>query len=184
MHEAAPSFSRPPFVVVGRHGSRKSVRQCGPIQINAKRCRNLTVLAMRPESGDRYVVGYPRPRHRGSVESRAQKAHSAPPHGKQTAMTVARFPHLAHWGAFTALVEDGRVVGCEAFARDPAPSNMLDAIPEMVHSPLRIARPAIREGWREGKDRTGADRFREVSWEEALATVAWELARVRETCGP
>jgi len=98
-------------------------------------------------------------------------------------MTVARFPHLAHWGAFTALVEDGRVVGCEAFARDPAPSNMLDAIPEMVHSPLRIARPAIREGWREGKDRTGADRFREVSWEEALATVASELARVRETFG-
>jgi len=98
-------------------------------------------------------------------------------------MTVARFPHLAHWGAFTALVEDGRVVGCEPFARDPAPSDMLDAIPEMVHSPLRIARPAIREGWREGKARTGADRFREVSWEEALATVASELARVRETFG-
>src|SRR5262249_52631400 len=98
-------------------------------------------------------------------------------------MTVARFPHLAHWGAFTALVEGGRVVGCEPFARDPAPSDMLDAIPEMVHSPLRIARPAIREGWREGKDRTGADRFREVSWEEALATVAAELARVRETFG-
>ncbi|MBV8423442.1 MAG: molybdopterin-dependent oxidoreductase [Hyphomicrobiales bacterium] len=98
-------------------------------------------------------------------------------------MTIARFPHLAHWGAFTALVEDGRVVGCEPFARDPAPSNMLDAIPEMVHSPLRIARPAIREGWREGKERTGADRFREVSWEEALATVASELARVRETFG-
>ena len=98
-------------------------------------------------------------------------------------MTVARFPHLAHWGAFTALVEDRRVVGCEPFARDPAPSNMLDAIPEMVHSPLRIARPAIREGWREGKERTGADRFREVSWEEALATVASELARVRETFG-
>ena len=66
-------------------------------------------------------------------------------------MTVARFPSLAHWGAFTALVEDGRVVGCEPFARDPAPSDMLSAIPEMVHSPLRIARPAIREGWREGK---------------------------------
>ena len=28
---------------------------------------------------------------------------------------------------------------------------MLEAIPDMVHSPLRIARPAIREGWREGK---------------------------------
>jgi len=96
-------------------------------------------------------------------------------------MTVARFPSLAHWGTFTALVEHGRVVGCEPFARDPAPSNMLEAIPTMVHSPLRIARPAIRDGWREGKPRTGADRFHEVSWDEALDAVAAELARVRET---
>ena len=78
-------------------------------------------------------------------------------------MTVARTPSLAHWGAFTALVENGRVIGCEPFARDALPSPMLDAMPEMVHSPLRIARPAIREGWREGRPRTGADRFREVS---------------------
>ena len=68
-------------------------------------------------------------------------------------MPVARFPSLAHWGAFTALVEDGRLVGCEPFARDPAPSHMLEAIPAMVHSPLRIARPAIRDGWRESPDK-------------------------------
>jgi biotin/methionine sulfoxide reductase len=98
-------------------------------------------------------------------------------------MPLARFPSLAHWGAFTALVEDGRLVGCEPFARDPAPSNLLDAMPEMVHSPLRIARPAIREGWRERKPRTGADRYREVSWDEALDTVAGEIKRVRETHG-
>jgi biotin/methionine sulfoxide reductase len=98
-------------------------------------------------------------------------------------MAIARFPSLAHWGAFTALVEDGRLVGCEPFARDPAPSDMLAAMPEMVHSKLRIARPAIREGWREGKPRTGADAFREVSWEEALDTVASEIARVRERHG-
>jgi biotin/methionine sulfoxide reductase len=98
-------------------------------------------------------------------------------------MSVARFPTLAHWGAYTALVENGRVIGCEPFARDPAPSNMLEAIPAMVHSPLRIARPAIREGWRQRKERTGSDRFHEVSWDEALAAVAEELARVREEFG-
>src|SRR4249919_2226329 len=98
-------------------------------------------------------------------------------------MTVARFPSLAHWGAFTALVERGRIIGCEPFARDPTPSSMLEAIPAMVHSPLRIARPAIREGWREGKPRTGTERFYEVSWDEALDAVAAELARVRETFG-
>ncbi len=98
-------------------------------------------------------------------------------------MTIKRFPSLAHWGAFNALVEDGRVIGCEPFTHDPAPSPMLDAVPAMVHSPLRIARPAVREGWREGKPRTGADRFREVSWDEALALVADELARVRQQHG-
>lgn len=98
-------------------------------------------------------------------------------------MTLKRVPSLAHWGAFTALVEDGRVVGCEPFTGDPAPSPMLAAIPEMVHSPLRIARPAIREGWREGKPRTGQDRFREVSWDEALDLVAGELSRVRRDFG-
>src|SRR6516165_5219530 len=98
-------------------------------------------------------------------------------------MSIARFPSLAHWGAYTALVENGRVIGCEPFARDPAPSSMLEAIPAMVHSPLRIARPAIREGWREGEPRTGSDRFREVSWDEALSVVAEELSRVREAFG-
>jgi biotin/methionine sulfoxide reductase len=98
-------------------------------------------------------------------------------------MTLARFPSLAHWGAFTALVENGRVVGCEPFERDPGPSDMLDAIPAMVHSPLRIAQPAIRDGWREGKERAGTERFHEVSWDEALDVVAGELARVRETFG-
>ena len=98
-------------------------------------------------------------------------------------MTLKRFPSLSHWGAFNALVEDGRVVGCEPFAHDPAPSPMLDAIPAMVHSPLRIARPAVREGWEEGRPRTGMDRFREISWDEALALVAQELKRVREAHG-
>ena len=98
-------------------------------------------------------------------------------------MTIARTPSLAHWGAFNALVENGRVIGCEPFVRDALPSPMLAAMPEMVHSPLRIARPAIREGWREGRPRSGADRFREVSWDEALDLVAGELTRVRGNYG-
>src|ERR1700761_6670084 len=98
-------------------------------------------------------------------------------------MTIARFPSLAHWGAFYALVGNGRLIGCEPFKRDSAPSPMLAAIPEMVHSPLRISRPAIREGWREGRPRSGSDRFREVEWDEALDLVASELMRVRGVFG-
>lgn len=60
-------------------------------------------------------------------------------------MPEQRFPQLAHWGAYTAVVKDGRLVRCEPFERDRHPSPMLHAIPEMVYSPLRIARPAVRE---------------------------------------
>ncbi len=103
-------------------------------------------------------------------------------------MAFDRYPSLAHWGAFTALVEEGRVVGCEPFALDPEPSPMLEAIPAMVHSPLRVQRPAVRESWlraREGSDRSrrGRDAFVEVSWDTALDLVAGEIARVRERHG-
>ena len=99
-----------------------------------------------------------------------------------------RYSSLSHWGAFTAVVEDGRVVRCEPFPADPAPSPMLAAIPAMVHSPLRVARPAVREGWlraRDGNDRTrrGKEPFVEVGWDVALRLVAQELARVRSQHG-
>src|SRR5262249_7168115 len=126
----------------------------------------------RTASTGRCAAGYYRRGRRGAVESRPQKAHSpTQATGSQPAMTVARFPQLAHWGASPGWGGAARVSGCGPFARAPARSNMLDATPEMVHSPLRIARPAIRDGWREGKERTGADRFHEVSWDEALAAV-------------
>ena len=98
-------------------------------------------------------------------------------------MTVGRFPSLAHWGAYTAVVENGRVIGCEPFMRDPAPSELLEAIPAMVHSPLRIARPAVRKGWRKGDPRSGTDEFEEVSWAAALDLVAGEITRVRDSHG-
>lgn len=98
-------------------------------------------------------------------------------------MTQTRHPSLAHWGAFTAVVESGRLIRCEPFVADAAPSPMLNAIAEMVHSPLRVERPAVRRGWLEGnRDREG-DEYVEVSWDEALDRVAGELARVRRDHG-
>jgi len=100
-----------------------------------------------------------------------------------------RTPSLAHWGAFNAVVRDGRLVACEPFEHDPQPSPMLDAIPGMVYSPLRIARPAVREGWlrqRESSDRAqrGREAFVEVSWEQALDLVADAIQRTRDRHGP
>ncbi len=101
-------------------------------------------------------------------------------------MSIERFQQLAHWGAFTAVVEDGRFARCEPFAADPAPSPMLSAMPSMVYSPTRILRPAVRKSWLEKRDRTqrGSDAYVEVSWNEALDLVAAELQRVRAERGP
>ncbi|MCY1166794.1 Dimethyl sulfoxide/trimethylamine N-oxide reductase [compost metagenome] len=101
---------------------------------------------------------------------------------------IERFPSLSHWGAFTAVVSDGKLIACEPFEHDPVPSAILQSMPGMMQSPLRIARPAVREGWlhqREHSDRTarGSDRFVEVSWDLALELVSGELARVREQHG-
>ena len=96
--------------------------------------------------------------------------------------------HSSHWGAFNALVEDGRLVDVEAFERDPNPSPIIDSIPAAVYSPTRVRRPAIRKSWLEGGPGTrtsarGSDPFVEVEWEEALDLLAAELERVRETHG-
>src|SRR5215470_9210534 len=102
-------------------------------------------------------------------------------------MTSRFVPHHSHWGAFHAEVRDGRVVGVKPFERDPDPSPLIEAIPQAVHSPNRVAAPMVREGFlarglasREGR---GRERFVPVSWERALDLVATELARVKREHG-
>jgi biotin/methionine sulfoxide reductase len=65
----------------------------------------------------------------------------------------------------------------------------LSAIPEIVHSPLRIGAPAVREsvfchGPGAAPERRGRERFVEVGWDRALRLVAAEIARVRDDHGP
>jgi hypothetical protein len=107
-------------------------------------------------------------------------------------MTTRRaFQSLAHWGAFTAHVEDGRLVGVSPFAEDPQPSPLIEAWPEMVYAENRIRKPSIRRGWLETVGRglphpghgRGDDTFVEVSWDEALGHVQRELERVRREHG-
>ncbi|TDT99797.1 biotin/methionine sulfoxide reductase [Azorhizobium sp. AG788] len=98
-------------------------------------------------------------------------------------MVVQRKPHLAHWGAFTALVEEGRLVGCEPFAADPAPSPLLGSIVPSVYSERRIQKPMVREsflkhGAAAGGEGRGHEPMVEVSWETALDLAAREISRV------
>lgn len=103
-------------------------------------------------------------------------------------MSIKRYPQLAHWGAYTAVVEDGRLIRCEPYAADADPSPMLASIPELVYSDKRIRKPAVRRSWlqkRENSDRTlrGKEDFIEVDWELALDLVAEENRRVRDRYG-
>ncbi|BFI44544.1 biotin transporter BioY [Yersinia pseudotuberculosis] len=104
-------------------------------------------------------------------------------------MSIIRYPQLAHWGAYTAVVEDGKLIRCEPFADDPDPSPLLNSTVPMVYSDKRIRKPAIRRSWlkrREKSDRTlrGQEDFVEVDWDVALDLVAEENRRVRDQYGP
>jgi biotin/methionine sulfoxide reductase len=102
-------------------------------------------------------------------------------------MTLRVVRHHAHWGAFLAEVEAGRVVGVRPFERDPDPSPLLDAIPAAVHAATRIDRPMVRQGWLAHGPGRGEGRGREpfvpVTWDRALGLVAGELDRVRRRYG-
>ena len=102
-------------------------------------------------------------------------------------MTRTLVRNHSHWGAFTAEVEDGRIVGVRPFERDTDPSPIVEAIPSAVYSSTRVAQPVVREGWLKHGPGHGEGRGREpfvpVSWERALDLVAGELDRVKRDHG-
>lgn len=101
---------------------------------------------------------------------------------------MTKLPHAAHWGAFTATVEHGRLQAVEPPPDDPAPPPILQGMPDALHSPLRIDRPYVRKAWlngdRAGGTPRGADAFIPIPWDQATTLVATELQRVRDTHGP
>jgi anaerobic selenocysteine-containing dehydrogenase len=99
-----------------------------------------------------------------------------------------RIGHGSHWGAFDAVVEDGRFVAAEPPARDPAPSPILKGMPAAVYHRTRVARPSIRKGWLErgfmaGGEGRGREPFVDIPWDEAIDLVSSELRRVKGEYG-
>jgi len=88
----------------------------------------------------------------------------------------------SHWGAFSVLTDNNRIIGTEPFAADPNPSRIPESLAAAVHHKTRVARPSFRRGWLENSDRArarrGCDEFVELPWDEALDVVAAELQRV------
>ncbi len=108
--------------------------------------------------------------------------------------TVERISHCSHWGAYTLLVDDGRIVGVEPFAGDPEPSPIIDSVPAWAEPRRRVLRPMARAGWLDAmrakrvptqaeRALRGVDRFVPIEWDEALALVAGEIGRVARAHG-
>ena len=99
---------------------------------------------------------------------------------------VAHASHTSHWGAYSAVVDGGRLVDVTPHRADPLPSPLLGNIVS-GNARARVLRPAIRRGWLEdgpGPDRRrGSDTWVEVGWDEALDRVAAELRRVIDEHG-
>ena len=96
--------------------------------------------------------------------------------------------NTSHWGAFNAIVQDGRLIDVTPFAGDEDPSPMLATIPSAIYHETRVARPMVRAGYLEhgiDSDRAGrgVEPFVPISWDTALDLVAKELLRVKEEHG-
>ncbi|MBN9409947.1 MAG: molybdopterin-dependent oxidoreductase [Burkholderiales bacterium] len=95
-------------------------------------------------------------------------------------------PHSAHWGAFQARWDDGRLT-VRPHPRDPDPNPLIDNLPGALRHPVRVSVPMVRRGWLERgpgpDDARGRDGYVPMDWDEVLDRLAAELARVRDAHG-
>ncbi|MEZ5783898.1 MAG: molybdopterin-dependent oxidoreductase [Rhizobiaceae bacterium] len=99
-----------------------------------------------------------------------------------------RVSHCSHWGSYTLLVDDGRIVGVEPFDQDPNPSPIIQNVTGWADPSKRVLKPMVRREWLEKRGHLdgggrGRDTFVEVSWETAFDLVASEINRVRHEHG-
>jgi biotin/methionine sulfoxide reductase len=92
-----------------------------------------------------------------------------------------------HWGTYRTRVEGGELKALDPVPWDSNPSPIGRSIPKGIISPSRVRSPAVRAGFLKGRgasrDQRGSEPFVEVSWEEAIALVAEEVARVKDAHG-
>ncbi|MCR1568459.1 trimethylamine-N-oxide reductase TorA [Mixta sp.] len=95
----------------------------------------------------------------------------------------------AHWGAFEAIIEQGRMVGVQPVKDDPAPDALIEMAPWQVYAPNRIKTPMVRKSWLENgpgshTELRGRDAWVPVSWDKAIDLVSDEIRRLQQTYGP
>jgi trimethylamine-N-oxide reductase (cytochrome c) len=121
---------------------------------------------------------------------------SAAAPGSALAQTMFENPNIrevdgiltgAHWGAFRAVVKDGKFVEAIPLISTPA-DDLIRATPEIVYSETRIKYPHVRrafleKGYKADPAGRGRDEWVRVPWDKALSLVAAEIKRVRSEAG-
>lgn len=94
----------------------------------------------------------------------------------------------SHWGAFRALVKDGKVQEIKPIELDKYPTEMVNGIKGILYNPSRVRYPMIRLDWlkkhKYAADTRGNNRFVRVTWDEAIDHFYKELERVQKEYGP
>ncbi|QUJ70265.1 trimethylamine-N-oxide reductase TorA (plasmid) [Photobacterium sp. GJ3] len=95
----------------------------------------------------------------------------------------------SHWGAFRAKVVNGIWVETVPFEKDKHPTDMIQAVREVVYNPARVKYPMVRLDWlkhgfRSDTSQRGDNRFVRVPWSQALDFFYHELERVQNEYGP
>ena len=98
------------------------------------------------------------------------------------------YHHSSHWGAFAAVVEDGKLTRVKPFKNAPSPSPILNSIPNAIYGKTRVSTPMVRSGWLEkgpekSKAKRGEESFIPISWDTAIELISDELKRVKKDHG-
>lgn len=95
----------------------------------------------------------------------------------------------SHWGVYSVETnESGDILNTYPAPYDTEPSPLIRGLQSLVHSPLRIDQPYVRQGFLQnpeanGPHNRGGEPFVPVSWEKALGLAADALLRVRANFG-
>ncbi|OBU14344.1 trimethylamine N-oxide reductase I catalytic subunit [Photobacterium aquimaris] len=95
----------------------------------------------------------------------------------------------SHWGAFRAKVVNGVWTETTPFEKDKNPTDMIQAVREVVYNPARVKYPMIRidwlkQGYKSDTTQRGNNRFVRVPWSQALDFMYHEMERVQNNFGP
>jgi biotin/methionine sulfoxide reductase len=98
-----------------------------------------------------------------------------------------RIQTASHWGVYDVHLKNGEISGVTAFEKDPGPTALVQALPQMVRSPLRIQQPHVRAGYLRNREASrsgrGAEPFVPVTWDVAMNLIEEGLRRVKSEFG-